>query len=127
MSGKNAVLAVVTLLLAAQAVADTADTAEQRAESVTLAAGKVVEPCVALQRLDRLEFEFTAAAPVDFNLHYHVGEKVEFPVNQQQVETEKGVFVAPEGRNYCLMWTNKSKVDLSLSYQYKVYREAPAQ
>jgi hypothetical protein len=33
-----------------------------------------------------VRWNFTAAAPVDFNIHYHVGKEAVFPVKQAQGE-----------------------------------------
>lgn len=38
--------------------------------TVSVGPGAIEEPCFPLARNDRVEFEFSASAPLDFNLHY---------------------------------------------------------
>ena len=46
---------------------------------------------------------------MDFNIHYHVGEKVEFPAKQDGIAASNGVLETRESHDYCWMWRNRSK------------------
>ena len=46
---------------------------------------------------------------MDFNIHYHVGEKVEFPAKQDGIAASNGVLETRESQDYCWMWRNRSK------------------
>jgi hypothetical protein len=90
--------------------------------TVSIAPGAIEEPCFPLARNDRLEFDFSAAAPLDFNLHYHE-DGVFFPVDFRDVTGREGQYVAPAARSYCLMWTNKQSAPVELDYRYRIYSE----
>ena len=53
---------------------------------------------------DRVEYEFSATEPVDFNIHYHEGNAVVAPIGREKVYADSGVFVALIAQHYCLMW-----------------------
>jgi hypothetical protein len=78
------------------------------------APGKVVEYCGDLKSGDRVDWHFEAVAPLDFNIHHHVGEAVHFAAKQEGVGSSKGEMSAPSDQDYCWMWTNKSSADVSL-------------
>ena len=94
--------------------------------SVPIEAGAFEEPCFHLDREQRLEVEFTASAPLDFNIHYHE-DGVHFPADLRDVSQWEGHYVAPAPRTYCLMWTNKQSSPVELDYQYRIYRKGEAQ
>ena len=62
------------------------------------------EECVKLVPGDRLEYHFTAGAPLHFNIHYHEGKAVVLPVSRDGVRTDSGVFQPKAAQDYCLMW-----------------------
>lgn len=90
--------------------------------SVGLKPRGIEEPCFAMSRGDRLDYQFSAGASLDFNLHYHADEVV-FPEDLKDVEAREGSFVAPATGSYCLMWTNKQATPVDLEYRYRVYTE----
>jgi hypothetical protein len=110
---------VTTILLLAALVLD-----QLIETSVSIAPGRFEEPCIPLEAGDRLDYEFRASAPLDFNLHYHETE-VFFPVDVRDVATREGSYVAPAAQTYCLMWTNHQSHPVDLDYRYRSYtREA---
>ncbi len=90
--------------------------------TLVIGPGKFEEPCFKLDKDQRLEFEFSAAANLDFNVHYHDEQGVKFAVNLHAVRKEMGVYIAPSQRDYCLMWTNHSQADVQLQYHYRIYQ-----
>lgn len=94
--------------------------------TVTIPGKGIEEPCFGLEKDQRVDFEFTAAAPLDFNLHYHE-DGVFFPLDEHDVTSKTGRFIAPARRTYCLMWTNKQGQPVELEYQYRIYIEAAPQ
>ena len=112
---------MVTLALLAAMVLD------QLVElTVPIKAGAIEEPCFHLDRDWRLEVEFTASAPLDFNIHYHE-DGVHFPADLRAVSEWEGRYVAPAPRTYCLMWTNKQAMSVELDYRYRIYRTGETQ
>lgn len=65
---------------------------------------QIHEECVKLARGDRLEYTFSAEAPVKFNIHYHEGNAVIVPVSRDNVNADSGDFTALIAHEYCLMW-----------------------
>lgn len=72
-----------------------------------IAAGKAEEVCVALAKGEGFDFSFRADAPVDFNVHYHVGRKVVTPIDVRRVMRQTGRVVAKTKREHCMMWGAK--------------------
>ena len=64
-----------------------------------------------------LRYDFQADRPVDFNIHFHDGLTMHYPVELTRVETSADDFVADANRWYCLMWTNQGFERASLSYR----------
>lgn len=74
--------------------------------SHTLKPGGVAEECFRLPADASIGYAFEAAAPVDFNVHFHRGNDIEYPMKSPQVREAAARFVAPSAQEYCLMWTN---------------------
>ena len=45
---------------------------------------------------------------MDFNIHYHQGDKVSYPVKVNGRAKGGGKFTAAAGEDYCWMWTAKA-------------------
>ena len=80
----------------------------------------VLEKCFKMKKGQRLSYSFESAHPVDFNLHYHEGEKVTYPIKKDGVKTDKGAFTATLDQDYCLMWGGTGKTPFPVTYAYKV-------
>ena len=65
------------------------------------------ERCLQLAAGESIRYRFRASAPVDFNIHYHRGKDVFFPVQQSGVKDVSGSFKAETAEGYCLMWEHK--------------------
>ena len=88
--------------------AHAADDTGKRAVAVTLQAGKVHEECMRLAAGDKRAFHWKSDAPVDFNVHYHQGKEVFFPVKRDAMRGDGGTFTAKIAQDYCWMWTAKN-------------------
>jgi hypothetical protein len=62
------------------------------------------EECVRMAAGDRIDYEFGATEPVDFNIHYHDANAVVAPVVREKSTADSGIFVPRIGQQYCLMW-----------------------
>jgi hypothetical protein len=62
------------------------------------------EQCMHLEIGDRLDYDFTANQPVDFNIHYHEGRAVMSPLVRDKTLKDSGVFAPIIAQDYCLMW-----------------------
>ena len=81
----------------------------------SIAAGKFAELCGKLPAGAKVRWEFDVGAPVDFNVHYHVDKRVEYPAKRKAARHGKGTLSAAIPQDYCWMWTNKSKRPTLLS------------
>ena len=87
------------------------------AHKAQIAAGKFVEVCGKLALGDGVRWSFTAAAPVDFNIHYHVGKEAVFPAKQAQASGGRDTLNVTVAQDYCWMWTNKGAAPVSLTVE----------
>lgn len=85
------------------------------AHKAQIAAGKFVEVCGKLAVGEGVRWSFTASAPVDFNIHYHVGKEAVFPARQTQVTSGRDTLNVAVAQDYCWMWTNKGGAPVSLT------------
>ena len=76
---------------------------------VSVAPGKFVELCGKLPGGAKVQWRYEGGAPLDFNIHYHVGKDVKFPAKAAAQATGHGVLDADSTQDYCWMWTNKDK------------------
>ena len=90
----------MTLLLAAANAS-----AQERPIGLAIAAGKVGEVCMPLQAGDTLVWRFDSSAAAEFNLHDHVGTKVNMPVQRKAVKSEQQQHKVERTNDWCLMWT----------------------
>jgi len=86
--------------------------------SATLAAAKLHEVCLPLASADRLTFEYSASGALDFNIHFHHGKDVAYPLKIDAAPRGGGAFKAETAEDYCLMWENKSARPVALKYRY---------
>ena len=102
--------------IASAKIVDLSFTSEGRFEHAEpIAAGKFLEVCGKFEAGQRLDWSFEVGAPVDFNIHYHVGDKVEFPEKRSAIGSLGGVFVAPVTQHFCWMWKNTGTTEVKVS------------
>jgi hypothetical protein len=65
------------------------------------------ERCVKLESGEHVLYRYTASADVDFNIHYHRGSEVFYPVKATASRSAEASFTAPQADTYCLMWERK--------------------
>jgi hypothetical protein len=87
-----------------------------------IAPGKVGEVCMALGAGDSLAWEFDASAPLDFNLHHHVGKKVLMPVERKAVAADRAEHRADRRNDWCLMWTAPAAQAVTVRGHWRVRR-----
>ncbi|HTZ18937.1 MAG TPA: hypothetical protein VMB78_10910 [Dissulfurispiraceae bacterium] len=83
-------------------------------------AGGIHEECASAKSGQKFSYSFYASMPVDFNVHYHVGDKVEYPLERHDVTTADGTYVPDHEDIYCLMWTNNQKTLVTINYKYEI-------
>lgn len=109
---------LVTLLLASPANAELIkidwDSTGKFEHSQVIAPGKVAEICGKLTKDQSVRWSFQAAAPLNFNIHYHEGKTVEYPAKQDGVSQLQGTLPVGLEQDYCWMWTNRAAVPITL-------------
>lgn len=76
--------------------------------SIVVPAHGAQEHCVRLEAGQRVHYRFGASGDVDFNLHYHRGSDVHYPVKMAATRTAGGTYAAPHEDGYCLMWERRA-------------------
>ena len=104
MTRSRAAAAIVAVLVAGTAVAQDID--KPFAHSVRPRG--VAEECFKLPAGQSIGYAFESSAPVDFNIHFHRGNDVAYPVKADGARSASDRFTAPSGEEYCLMWTNRT-------------------
>ena len=99
--------AILVALIPFAALAAPAGDGKGREFSHELKPGGVAEECLRLEAGRSRAFEWTSDSPVDFNIHYHQGEKVTYPVKANKQREGKGRFTASAGEDFCWMWSSK--------------------
>lgn len=70
-------------------------------------AGGFAEVCGELAADERVSWAFEADIELDFNIHFHAGDDVTYPVQSPQVRSLADELTAPVDQTYCWMWTNR--------------------
>ena len=73
--------------------------------ALTLAPKKIHEECARLEPGQSRKWHWKSDVPVDFNIHYHRGDDVVYPVKRAAMRGDGGTFTAKTGEDYCWMWT----------------------
>ena len=83
-------------------------------------AGGMHEECISAKSGQKFIYSFFTSVPVDFNVHYHAGDKIFFPLEQRNVNSDDGTYVPDHEDIYCLMWTNNQNTQATLNYKYEI-------
>ena len=85
-----------------------ADETGKRAVAFSLEPAKVHEECMRLGKGEKRKFHWKSDAPVDFNVHYHEGPEVFYPLKRDGARGDSGTFTAKIAQEYCWMWTARA-------------------
>ena len=114
--GAFAVLALAGAAFASNHIVDIAWSPDGRfGHKAQIAAGEFVEVCGKLAAGEGVRWSFTTGAPVNFNIHYHLGKEAVFPVKQMQLSSGRDTLNVAVAQVYCWMWTNKGSAPVSLT------------
>jgi len=102
-------LAVLLAAAAMNAAAADAKTDAWKSFEVRLEAKSMHEECMTVDASDTRKWQWKADGPVDFNIHYHKGNDVSYPVKREGMRGDGGVFAAKSREDYCWMWTARDK------------------
>ena len=60
--------------------------------------------CVRMRPGDRLEYSYSSADPVNFDISYREGEATLAPIVREKSQGDSGIFLAQIATSYCLSW-----------------------
>jgi hypothetical protein len=74
---------------------------------------KDFEVCTKMDKGETRRYSWRSDKAVDFNIHYHRGKDVTYPVKRTSMRGDGGSFTAKQADEYCWMWSAKAatKVD----------------
>ena len=75
------------------------------------------EVCFDLAPQDEVQYDFRSDQPIDFDIHYHDGLRIRFPVKLTGITVHADRFVAELDQTYCLMWFNQNLAGTLLNYR----------
>ena len=76
--------------------------------ATTLEPQKDFEVCTKMQKGETRRYSWRSDNAVDFNIHYHRGKEVTYPVKRTSMRGDGGSFTAKDADEYCWMWTAKN-------------------
>ncbi|RDX36431.1 hypothetical protein DZA50_05040 [Kangiella sp. HD9-110m-PIT-SAG07] len=87
---------------------------------VTTHQNDIGEICPEMDEGQTLDFEFESNHEIEFNLHYHEGEIVKYPIEPQKLSSLNKVFKAPIKQTYCLMWKGLKEEPSKIKVNYQI-------
>ena len=102
-------VSAMAITLAAASAAHANDSAGVQPFSAKLEPKAMHEECVKLQAGEKRNYYWKADNAVDFNIHYHEGPEVFYPVKRDGMRGDGGEFSAKKAQDYCWMWTARDK------------------
>jgi hypothetical protein len=84
--------------------------------TLSLAPFEFREICLDLEPGERVRYDFLSERPIEFNIHYHDGPAIRYPVKITTAAVPSSTFVAETARSHCLMWFNRDPQETSLTY-----------
>jgi len=84
---------------------------------LSLAPFELRELCFEMTAQEELQYDFQSDQPLEFDIHYHDGLAIRYPVRVAAIAAHSGRFVPEQDQSYCLMWLNQSLMRASLTYR----------
>jgi hypothetical protein len=84
---------------------------------------EIHEECARLAAGDRIDYRFTAQAPVKFQIYYAEGNTFVSPISRDDVQEFAGIFQVKADKRYCLQWEAGQRGAL-LDYRIRLLRRA---
>ena len=100
---------LIASLAAATALGNPPAASTETVFAASLEPKKIHEECVRLEAGEARRYNWKSSAPVDFNIHYHRGNEVFYPVKRDAMRGDGGTFTAKSAEDYCWMWAARDK------------------
>jgi hypothetical protein len=116
-------LLLALALAAAPALAADGGAAAKAGKPVTLKPQKIHEKCLSLAPPQKLQYSFGTDKAVDFDIHYHKGDMVYYPVREKKTTSSEGLYTPPSREDYCMTWENRSpSAEVQLEFSFKIVK-----
>lgn len=116
-------LILLLALAATSALAADAGTTAKAGKPVMLKPQKIHEKCLSLAPPQKLQYSFGTNKAVDFDIHYHKGDMVYYPVREKRTTSSEGLYTPPSREDYCMTWENRSpSAEVQLEFSFKIIR-----
>lgn len=86
----------------------------------SLAAGDFAELCSKLETGQSVAWSFEAGAELDFNIHFHQGNEVMYPVKASAVQSLADTLAVSLNQTYCWMWSNTGDSPVQLGVDLRL-------
>jgi len=117
--------AVLALAAAGCATESLLTDAPKAVTEFAIAPYEIHEECARLAAGDRIDYRFSAQAPVKFHLYYTEGITFVSPLSREDVQDFAGIFQVKLDKRYCLQWEAGQQGAL-LDYRIRLLRGAAA-
>lgn len=87
------------------------------ATEVSIETAQVHEYCLPANSGSVLKYKFQSDQLLRFNVHYHEGQAVTYPVPTRATKQDTGELIIGKTREYCLMWRNATPARATLSFE----------
>lgn len=91
-------------------------------ERIRLGPYESYERCIALDPGDSLRYSYQSSAEVRFDIHFHAGEKTQYPVYRDGSLSGSGVFTASQASEYCVYWALRDEGSADLTFEIRTQR-----
>lgn len=78
-----------------------------------------LEACGPLQQGQVIDWSYQASAALDFNIHYHAGDEVVYPAQQEGKSELAAQLEITLDQTYCWMWSNQTDGSVSINLELK--------
>ena len=111
------VIAVTVLPTRAEIVSIAFSDDQRFSHRFEVAPGEFAEACGPLLRDAVVQWRFSASRPLDFNIHYHEGKAVNYPVKQATSAGSNGTLRVTVDVPCCWMWRNTTTQPASVTVE----------
>ncbi|MDW7712131.1 MAG: hypothetical protein SCH98_16820 [Deferrisomatales bacterium] len=91
-------------------------------ERIRLGPYETYERCIELNPGNSLRYSYEASAPLRFDIHFHAGEKTQYPVYRDGALSGSGVFTARQRNEYCVYWALRDEGSADLTFEIRTLR-----
>ncbi|MCK5359473.1 MAG: hypothetical protein KAJ95_02545 [Gammaproteobacteria bacterium] len=114
----NSILMVIKLFFIVATVILSGCSVTHAAENkaISLRPGEIHESCHDLATGIKLNYQYTGGSVTLFNIHYHKGKEIIYPVPDELAFRRNSSLTAASTQTYCLMWRNIQGRPVAVQY-----------